>query len=92
MATGKVPVKRVKDPTMPKGKTKVDTQGVPPEATSVERKVYAPGGKLLYDDVWHSSYRAEPTVLLVGTKPKPKAKQKPGAAHKPVAPDATSQQ
>ena len=87
-ATGKAPVKRVKDPTLLKGKSKIDTQGSPPEATSVERKVYAPGGKLLYDDVWHSSYRAEPTVLLVGTKPK--AKPQP-AAHKPVSPALTSQ-
>ena len=45
--TGPIPVKKVKDPTMPKGKTKVETQGVPPQATSVERKVYAPNGKLL---------------------------------------------
>ena len=88
--TGPIPVKKVKDPTMPKGKTKVDTLGVPPQATSVERKVYAPNGKLLYDSVWHSSYRSSPTILLVGTKPKPK--DKPGAgAHHPVAPVATSQ-
>ncbi len=90
VSTGRVPVKRVKDPTMLKGKTEIDTQGVPPQATSVERKVYAPNGKLLYDDVWHSSYRAEPTVLLVGTKPKPK--QKPAAGgHRPVAPATTTQ-
>jgi vancomycin resistance protein YoaR len=90
VATGKVPVKRVKDPTMLKGETEIQTQGAPPQATSVERKVYAPGGKLLYDDVWHSSYRSEPTVLLVGAKPKAKPKQKPGG-HQPVAPVPTTQ-
>ena len=91
MNTGPIPVKKVKDPTLPKGKTKVETQGAPPQATSVERKVYAPNGKLLYDNVWHSSYRSTPTVLLVGTKPKPKPKpkEKPGTgAHHPVAPRA----
>ncbi len=93
--TGPIPVKKVKDPTLPKGKTKVETQGAPPQATSVERKVYAPNGKLLYDNVWHSSYRSTPTVLLVGTKPKPKPKpkEKPGTgAHHPVAPVPTTQQ
>ena len=65
---------------------------MPPQATSVERKVYAPSGKLLYDDVWHSSYRAEPTVLLVGTKPKPKAKpSSPGRRTSPSRRDATTQ-
>jgi vancomycin resistance protein YoaR len=89
--TGAVPVKRVKDPTMLKGQTTVESQGVPPQATSVERKVYAPNGKLLDDDVWHSSYRAVPTVLMVGTKPKPK-KPKPNAGgHQPVAPVPTTQ-
>jgi vancomycin resistance protein YoaR len=92
VATGKVPVKRVKDPTMLKGQTTVDTLGSPPLATSVERKVYAPGGKLLYDDVWHSSYDSVPTVLRVGTKPKPKPNQKPAGGHQPVAPAATTQQ
>ena len=88
--TGPIPVKKVKDPTLLKGQTKVQTQGVPPQATSVERKVYAPNGKLLYDNVWHSSYRSSPTVLLVGTKPKPKPK--PGAGgHQPVATVPTSQ-
>jgi len=91
--TGPIPVQKVKDPTLPKGESEVQTQGAPPQATSVERKVYAPNGKLLYDDVWHSSYRSTPTVLLVGTKPKPKPKEKPGTgAHHPVAPPAPTAQ
>jgi len=88
--TGPIPVQKVKDPTLPKGKTIVQTQGVPPQATSVERKVYAPSGKLLYDNVWHSSYQSSPTILLVGTKPKPKPK--PGAGgHQPVSTVPTTQ-
>ena len=89
--TGPIPVQKVKDPTLPKGQTEVQTQGVPPQATSVERKVYAPNGKLLYDNVWHSSYRSSPTVLLVGSKPKPKKKPDTGAHH-PLAPAPTAQQ
>ena len=88
--TGPVPVKKVKDPTMLKGHNKVQTQGVPPQATSVERKVYAPSGKLLYDDTWHSNYRSVPTVLLVGSKAKPKPAPAAGG-HQPVAPAATTQ-
>jgi hypothetical protein len=43
-------------------------------STQVERKVYAPGGKLLYDDVFHSSYVASAKVVRVGTKKPPPAK------------------
>jgi vancomycin resistance protein YoaR len=74
--TGATPVKRIDDPTLPKGKRVIDTVGTPPRATSVERKVYAKDGALLDDDTWHSSYVGEPTIVRVGTKPKPKPKPK----------------
>ncbi|HET8606245.1 MAG TPA: VanW family protein [Gaiellaceae bacterium] len=64
------PVKKVKDPTLPKGQQVVEQAGVPAQATSVRRRVYAANGKLLYDSTWYSSYRAEPEVLQVGTKKK----------------------
>jgi vancomycin resistance protein YoaR len=97
--TGAIPVKRISDPTLEKGDTVTDETGQPPRATSVHRKVYSTGGELLYDDVWYSSYRGEPTVLRVGTKPKPKpvpekpAATKPDAKQPPAekpAPDATT--
>ena len=44
-----------------------------PQSTSVERKVYTPSGALLYDNTWYSSYRGEPRIVHVGTKPRPKA-------------------
>ena len=50
----------------------------PPEGLRRERK-------LLYDDVWYSSYRGEKKIVLVGTKPKPKPKPKPKAEEKPAA-------
>ncbi|HET7043663.1 MAG TPA: VanW family protein [Gaiellaceae bacterium] len=82
---GPAPVEKQNDPELEKGQTEVEEGGVPAQATSVRRRVYAPGGKLLYDTTWYSSYRAEPEVVLVGTKkPKPDAteKTKPDATEK----------
>jgi hypothetical protein len=45
---------------------------VPAQSTSVERKVYNPNGTLRSDATWTSSYRAEPRVIRVGPKAKPK--------------------
>ena len=72
-AVGAVPVKKIPDPLLPKGKKVVDDSipFSPPLATSVHRVVYSPAGKVLYDSVWYSSYRAQPKVVHVGTKPKP---------------------
>ncbi len=65
---------RTPDPTLTKGETVVEDDGEPARTTSVRRRVYSPSGKLLSDATWYSSYRSEPRVLLVGTKPKPKPK------------------
>jgi vancomycin resistance protein YoaR len=79
------PVQQVPDPTLAKGKTVIETDGVPAQATSVERKVYTSSGTLLYDDVFNSSYQAEPTIERVGTKkpPTPKPKPKPNVQLRP---------
>ena len=66
--TGAVPVQSTPDPTLPRGQTVVESAGSPPLATSVERKVYTRGGRLLYDDHWASHYVGEPQVERVGTK------------------------
>lgn len=70
---GAVPIEKVEDPTLPKGKKVVDPgqSFSPPLATSVHRIVYDASGKVLYDSVWYSSYRGEAKVVRVGTKPKP---------------------
>jgi vancomycin resistance protein YoaR len=74
------PVERTDDPMLPKGKTVVDDDGEPARTTAVRRLVYGPSGKLLSDSTWYSSYRAEPKLVRVGTKEKPKPeKKKPGA-------------
>jgi vancomycin resistance protein YoaR len=79
VTTGATPVVKTVDPSLAPGETVVDDAGAPPMSTSVTRKVYAPNGTLLDDDVWYSSYRAEPKLVRVGPakpKPKPAPKQK----------------
>jgi vancomycin resistance protein YoaR len=91
VATGVIPIKKTVDPSLEPGEKVVDDPGVPPLSTSVTRKVYAPDGKLLDDDVWHSSYRAEPKLVRLGpAKPKPKPKPKP--AQKQQQPQQTTPQ
>jgi vancomycin resistance protein YoaR len=70
VVTGGPPVKHQPDPDLTKGHTVVENTGEPSRSTSVRRLVYQ-RGKLLHDDTWYSSYRAEPKLVLVGTKPKP---------------------
>jgi vancomycin resistance protein YoaR len=64
------PVKRTVDATLKVGQKVVDDPGVPAQATSVERKVYAANGKLLSDQTWYSSYRSTPKIVRVGPKKK----------------------
>ena len=70
--TGPPPVNKIPDPTLYVGETVVEDTGEPSRSTSVRRLVYLPGGKLLYDNTWFSSYRAEPRIVRVGTKARPK--------------------
>ena len=65
------PVQKTVDATLKPGEVVVDDSGVPAQSTSVERKVYSRAGKLLSDQTWYSSYRAEPKIVRVGPK-KPK--------------------
>jgi vancomycin resistance protein YoaR len=77
VVTGQPPVTKEPDPELLVGERVVQDDGSPSLATSVHRKVYVANGTLLYDDTWYSSYRAEPKIVSVGTKPKPKPKKKP---------------
>jgi vancomycin resistance protein YoaR len=84
-------LKRVPDPTLFKGESRVLEYGSPARATSVTRTVYNPAGKVLHEDTWYSNYRSEPKVVQVGTKPKPKPKPKPKAKQPaPPAQDDTA--
>ncbi len=75
--TGQPKVKRILDPDLYKGQKIVEESGQPSRATSVRRIVYDKNGDVLYDATWYSSYRSEPKVIRVGTKPKPKSDGKP---------------
>jgi uncharacterized protein YabE (DUF348 family) len=72
VASGPTPTKKVPDRTLFVGQKEVEETGTPPQKTSVHRRVYSASGKLLYDTVFYSSYVGEPTVVRVGTKPRPK--------------------
>ena len=87
VTTGQPPVKKVSDPNLLVGQTSVEEYGSPSRATSVRRRVYSAGGKLLYDHTWYSSYRAEPRVIRVGTKPVP---EPPVKKKKPAPPPPTT--
>ena len=69
VTTGVIPVKKTVDPSLQPGEKVVDDAGVPPMSTSVTRDVYDAAGKLLYHDIWYSSYRAEPKLVRLGPKP-----------------------
>ncbi|MFL5928896.1 MAG: VanW family protein [Gaiellaceae bacterium] len=79
------PVQKTVDATLAPGEVVVDDYGAPAQTTSVERKVYAPSGKLLSDATWDSSYRSTPKIIRVG----PAAKPKPKKPAKPVKPKPT---
>ena len=85
--TGPPPTKRIPDPALYKGETVVDETGEPSRSTSVRRLVYLPGGKVLYDNTWYSSYRAEPRVVRYGTKPRAKPKKGPSGPSGAERPD-----
>jgi vancomycin resistance protein YoaR len=82
---GKVPWKRIDDDTMFKGQKVVEQWGSPPRSTSVTRRVYRPDGTLLYDTTWRSYYVGEPTVVRLGSRPRPRVTPPPTTADEPAA-------
>jgi vancomycin resistance protein YoaR len=79
------PVQKTVDATLKPGEVVVDSYGVPAQATSVERKVWDVGGKLLSDATWYSSYRSEPKIVRVGPK-----KEKPAPTTTPTTTTPTT--
>jgi hypothetical protein len=70
------PVQKTVDATLAPRQVVVDDYGAPAQATSVERKVFAPDGSLLSDSTWSSSYRSMPKIIRVGPPAKPKKPKK----------------
>jgi vancomycin resistance protein YoaR len=77
--TGRAPLERILEPGLLVGKRWVEDSGEPSRTVSVRRLVYDADGNVLYDTTWHSSYRAEPRIVHVGTKPKPVEEGPPAA-------------
>ena len=94
--TGPVPVERVEDPKLLKGKTVVEASGTAPTRTSVTRTVYAADGSVLKEETWNTSYKGETRVVRVGTKEKAAPKTHPKGSPKspptePAPPSGSSQ-
>jgi vancomycin resistance protein YoaR len=87
---GPPPIKKIPDPKLPLGKKVVKELGESSSSTSVRRRVYDANGKLLYDDVFRSSYRSSPKVVLVGTKKKPKTTTTKTTTTKTTTTDTTT--
>ncbi len=79
------PVEKSVDDSLAPGEVVVQSYGVPAQSTSVHRRVYGPTGKVLSDSTWYSSYEAEPKVVLVGPKKKPKPKKEAPSKQEPAA-------
>jgi vancomycin resistance protein YoaR len=84
------PLEKIKDATLPKGDVEVEEYGVPSQTTSVHRRVFSPGGKLMYDSTWYSNYRAEPKVVRVGVKKDPAGTTTAATPQKQSPPTTTS--
>jgi vancomycin resistance protein YoaR len=76
VAHGKIKVKKTIDRSLEPGEQIIDDPGEPALTTNVTRDVYAKTGKLLYHDVFYSSYRASPELVRVGPKKKPAKKHR----------------
>jgi len=77
VVTGRVPVERIKDPTLPKGKRVIEEEGAPPTRTSATRRVYSADGELIDTETWTTSYDGEERVVRIGTKDPKKTKPAP---------------
>lgn len=75
--SGSPPVKRIKDPSLPKGTTAIEEAGTRPSKTSVTRTIYGEDGQLMRTETWNTNYRGETRIIRVGTKPKPKKREQP---------------
>ena len=89
VVTGPVPVDRVRDPTLLKGRTVVEAEGTAPTRTTATRKIYSADGKLIRSEMWTTLYKGETRVVRVGAKAAPKAKEKQGV-HAPLAENGTT--
>jgi vancomycin resistance protein YoaR len=91
VVTGRVPVERVKDPTLMTGDRVVEEEGAPPTRTSATRKVYSADGDLIHSETWTTSYDGEKRVVRIGTKTEPKKNAEPAPPKTPAEDKATAE-
>ncbi|MGH2997380.1 MAG: VanW family protein, partial [Gaiellaceae bacterium] len=84
--TGPPRIERKPDPTLYEGERVVEDYGEPSRAVRVARIVYV-GDDELYRESWYTSYRGEPRIVRVGTKPRPEEPAPPKQEPKPKAGD-----
>jgi vancomycin resistance protein YoaR len=73
-AIGPPKVERRPDPGLFVGERVVEDPGEPARAVTVTRRIYD-GDTLLHDETWSTTYKSEPKIVRVGTKPQPKPKE-----------------
>ena len=89
VVTGRVPVDRVRDRKLAKGKTVVEAEGTAPGRTTATRNIYSADGDLIRSETWTTSYEGETRVVRFGTKIPAKPKSEPGKKPDPEAPAGT---
>ena len=82
-------VERIPDRTLFVGQEVIEDDGEPRRAVTVTRTVYREG-KVLYGETWRTTYRSEPQIVRVGTRPRPRAHPRPTRAPTPAAGDKTT--
>ena len=86
--TAPMPIERTLDRALAPGTSVIESYGEPAYSTSVQRLVYAPGGKLLSNETWYSNYRSLPELVEVGPQPKPVQAEAEAEAGRPGGYDA----
>ena len=90
VVTGRVPVERVEDPKLPKGKTVVEEEGSAPTRTTATREIYSGDGELIRSETWTTSYEGETRIVRVGTKVVAKPEKPKSQDPSPTGPETTT--
>ena len=90
VVTGRVPVERVEDPKLPKGKTVVEEEGSAPTRTSATREIYSAAGDLIRSETWTTNYEGETRIVRVGTKVVEKPAKPTGQEPSTTDPETTA--
>jgi len=90
VVTGRVPVERVEDPKLPKGKTVVEEEGSAPTRTTATREIYSGDGELIRSETWTTNYEGETRIVRVGTKAVAKPEKPKSQDPSPTGPETTT--